>query len=259
MLEVSNGEESSITLNTAQAPFDNPIARQAVAAATDVDRFLVETGRDLVPPATGVFAPGQMGYRDDISRQTFDLEKAKELTAQYLAETGQQLSFVYDGADTVDDRAAQQVLKEMWDAAGMNVSLNSIPQSSQILNTVLGNYQATDWRNFGSPDPDGDYVWWHSTSIGGPGQISLNVPRLGDAKIDAALDEARATTDVGRRDELYAEVAQLLNDGNGYIWIERPTWALVSSPKVNGYLVAQNGSISTIGAKTWIADLWVDG
>jgi peptide/nickel transport system substrate-binding protein len=258
MLEVSNGEESSITLNTARAPFDNPLARQAVAAATDVDRFLAETGRDLVEPATGVFAPGQLGYREDVAHNTFDLERAKELVAQYQSETGEPLRFVYDGANTVDDRAAQQVLKEMWEAAGMSVELNSIPQSDQIINTVLGVYQATDWRNFGSPDPDGDYVWWHSTSIGAEGQISLNVPRLGDPKIDAALDDARATVDEGRRDELYAEVAALLNEGGGYVWLERPTWALVSGPNVNGFLEAQNGSISTIGSKTWIADLWVD-
>jgi peptide/nickel transport system substrate-binding protein len=257
MLEVANGEESSITLNTAQAPFDNPIARQAVAAATDVERFLAETGRDLVDPVSGVFAPGQLGYREGAEHQSFDLEKAKELTAQYEAETGQPLSFVYDGADTVDDRAAQQLLKEMWDAAGMTVGLNSIPQSDQIINTVLGNYQATDWRNFGSPDPDGDYVWWHSTSVGGEGQISLNVPRFGDPKIDAALDEARATTDETRRDELYAQVSELLNASGGYVWLERPIWALVSGPKVNGFRIAQNGSISTIGSKTWIADLWV--
>lgn len=257
MLEVSNGEESSITLNTAKPPFDNPIARQAVAAATDVDRFLAETGRDLVPPASGVFAPGQLGYREDIDHQTYDLEKAKALTAQYQAETGQPLSFVYDGADTVDDRAGQQILNEMWVAAGMTVELKSIPQSDQIINTVLGNYQATDWRNFGSPDPDGDYVWWHSSSVGDEGQISLNVPRLADPQIDAALDEARETTDDARRDELYAQVAQMLNDGGGYVWLERPIWALVSGPNVNGFAIAANGSISTIGAKTWIADLWV--
>ena len=258
MLEVSNGEENAITLNTAKAPFDNPIARQAVAAATDVGTFLTETGRDLVPPATGVFAPGQLGHRDDIAQQTFDLDKAKELTAKYQAETGQPLSFVYDGADTVDDRAAQQVLKEMWEAAGMTVELNSIPQSDQIINTVLGAYQATDWRNFGSPDPDGDYVWWHSTSVGGPGEISLNVPRLVDPEIDVALDAARATTDDDRRDDLYATVAQRLNDDGGYVWLERPTWALVSGPKVNGFAIAANGSISTIGGKTWIADLWIE-
>ena len=257
LLEVANGEETSITLNTSVAPFDDILARQAVAAATDVDRLLSETGRDIAEPAGGVFAPGQMGYREDSNFPAFDLERAKALNAEYQAKHGQPITFVYEGANTIDDRAAQQLLGEMWTAAGMQVELQSVPQNTQIINTVLGNYQATDWRNFGSPDPDGDYVWWHSSSIGGPGAISLNVPQLADPELDGYLEQARATTDPAVRDELYAKVSTRLNEGLGYIWLERPVWAIASNPRVNGFLIAQNGSISTLGAKTWVADLWV--
>ena len=258
MLEVSTGEETAIALNTSVAPFDDPIARQAISAATDVDRLLNETKGGLADPAGGVFVPGQLGYRADAATATFDLERAKALTAEYEAKTGQPLSFVYKGADTIDDRASQQLLEQMWEEAGMEVELESIPQSGQIINTVLGTYQATDWRNFGAPDPDGDYVWWHSTSVGADGAISLNVPRLGDPELDGYLDQARATTDAAVRDELYAKVSERLNAGLGYIWLERPVWALVAEPRVNGFLIAQNGSISTVGSKTWVADLWIE-
>lgn len=258
MLEVSTGEETSIAVNTSVAPFDQLIARQALSAATDVDRLLRETKGGLADPAGGVFVPGQLGYRADAATATYDLERAKALTAEYEATFGQPLSFVYEGADTIDDRASQQLLEQMWEEAGMQVELQSVPQSEQIINTVLGKYQATDWRNFGSPDPDGDYVWWHSTSIGADGAISLNVPQLGDPELDGYLDQARATTDAAVRDELYAKVSERLNVGLGYIWLERPVWALVAEPRVNGFLIAQNGSISTVGSKTWVADLWIE-
>jgi peptide/nickel transport system substrate-binding protein len=257
MIEVANGEETSITLNTAVPPFDDPVAREAVAAATDVETLLRETGRDLSEAAHSVFVPGQLGYRPDTPFTRFDLERAKQLVAEYEARTGGPLTFVYEGADTVDDKTAQQLLQKMWSEAGMEVEIVAVPQSDQIIHTVLGNYQATDWRNFGAPDPDGDYMWWHSSSIVPLQEISLNVPRLGDAELDRLLDEARATTDDGIRDELYAKAAERLNAGLGYIWLERPVWALAADPRVNGFLPAQNGSISTIGAKTWVADLWV--
>ncbi len=259
MLEVSNGEETSITLNTAVEPFDDRLAREAVANATNVERLLAETGRDIADPARGVFAPGQLGHRPESSFPTFDLENAKALTAEYEAKHGKPLSFTYVGADTIDDRASQQLLQEMWQAAGMQVELTSVPQSSQIINTVLGRYQATDWRNFGSPDPDGDYVWWHSSSVGEDGAISLNVPRLGDPELDGYLDQARATTDEATRDDLYAKASERINQDLGYIWLERPVWALAADPRVNGFLIAQNGSISTVGSKTWVADLWIGG
>ena len=256
MIEVSTGEETSIALNAAVAPFDDPIARQAVAAATDVDRLLSETKGGLADPARGVFVPGQLGHRSESNAATYDLDRAKALTAEYAAKVGQPLTFVYKGADTIDDRASQQLLEQMWEEAGMQVELQSVPQSEQIINTVLGTYQATDWRNFGSPDPDGDYVWWHSTSVN-EGGISLNVPRLGDPELDGYLDQARATVDPAVRDELYAKVSERLNVGLGYIWLERPVWALAAEPRVNGFLIAQNGSISTVGSKTWVADLWI--
>jgi peptide/nickel transport system substrate-binding protein len=257
MLEVANGEETSITLNTAVAPFDDPLAREAMSAATDVQRLLSETGRDVSEAAHSVFVPGQLGYRADTPYTGYDLERAKQLVAEYEAKTGGPLAFTYEGADTVDDKTSQQILQQMWTEAGMQVEIVAVPQSDQIIHTVLGDYQATDWRNFGSPDPDADYMWWHSTSVMPLKEISLNVPRLGDPELDAALDEARATTDPAKRDELYATVAARLNAGFGYIWLERPVWALAADPRVNGFLPAQNGSISTIGAKTWVADLWV--
>jgi peptide/nickel transport system substrate-binding protein len=257
-IEVSNGEEAAITLNIAVEPFTDPLAREAVATATDVDRLLRETERHVPEPALGVFVPGQLGYRPDTPHTGYDLERAKQLVAEYEAKTGAPLTFTYEGSDTVDDKQIQQTLQEMWTEAGMKVEIVAVPQTEQIIDAVLGNYQATGWRNFGAPDPDTDYMWWHSTSIMPLGEISLNVARLNDPELDAALDAARATTDRATRDELYATVAARLNEGRGYIWLERPVWVLAADPRVNGFLPAQNGSISTIASKTWVADLWID-
>ena len=36
----------------------------------------------------------------------------------------------------------------------------------------------------------------------------------------------------------------------------RVTWAIASTDEVHGYDAAANGSLQTVGTKTWIADLW---
>ncbi len=257
MVENANGEETFVVLNTATAPFDDPIARRAVALATDTKTYVDTVGAGLTTAANGPFVPGQLGYREDTGYPAFDLDKAKELVKEYETKHGGPLAFTYKGGATVADRTGQQLLTDMWRKAGMQVDVATIKQSDQIATGVIGDFQAIDWRNHGSPDPDGEYVWWHSKTIVPVGGISTNVPRFADAKVDGALDDARVTADPTKRDEDFAMVAQQLNTALPYIWLTHVDWALAANPRVHGFEDAANGSISTLGAKTWLADLWV--
>ena len=77
LLENTKGEERFATLNTAAAPFDQLSARQALAYATDIDRFVAENGSGAYEAVNGMFAPGQLGYTADTGYPAFDLDKAK--------------------------------------------------------------------------------------------------------------------------------------------------------------------------------------
>jgi hypothetical protein len=48
----------------------------------------------------------------------------------------------------------------------------------------------------------------------------------------------------------------VLNQNTPYIWMYRVTWAIASTDEVHGYDAAANGSLQTVGTKTWVADLW---
>ncbi len=258
VLENTKGEERFATLNTSAAPFDQLSARQALAFATDIDRFVAENGSGAYEAVTGMFAPGQMGYNTDTGYPSFDLAKAKDLVAQYTAATGQPLAFTFMNTDSVDDLKVSQTLKDMWEAAGMHVTLENIKDADEVVAVVLGDYQAADWRNFGQPDPDGDYIWWHSSSIGKNGSLSLNTARYSTPAIDAALDAARATTDATVRDQQYQIAEQQINAGIPYVWYARVTSAIAADKRVHGYGEAANGTDSTIGPKTWVAKLWIE-
>jgi peptide/nickel transport system substrate-binding protein len=258
MLENTKGEERFATLNTEAAPFDQLSARQALAYATDVDRFVAENGSGAYAAVDGMFAPGQLGYTADAGYPKFDLDKAKSLVQQYTAATGKPLSFTFMNTDSVDDLKVSQTLKDMWEAAGMQVTLENIKDEDEVVAVVFGQYQAADWRNFGQPDPDGDYVWWHSSSIGKGNDLSLNTARYATPAIDAALDAARATTDASVRDKQYQVAEQQINAGIPYLWYARVTSAIAADTRVHGYGEAANGSDSTIGPKTWIAKLWIE-
>ena len=159
----------------------------------------------------------------------------------------------------MDDARGQQLLKTMWDAAGMQVTLQSGKQEDQIISVVLGQYQAADFRNFSEPDPDADYIWFTKAGVGGNGDnIALNMPRYVDPTIDQALYAGRATTDPAERDRQYQSVSRKLSAGVPYIWLARVDWMIASSPRVHGYAAAANGSLQTLSQKTWVAGLWID-
>ena len=258
LLEDDRGEERFATLNTTQPPFDNLKARQALAYATDMDRYIQAVGAGVYEPANGMFAQGQLGYTADAGYPTYDLAKAKELVAEYTAETGQPLTFSFLNTSSIDDTKTSQVLKDMWEQAGMKISLENVGEQDEVVAVVLGKYQAADWRNFGQPDPDGDYLWWHSSSVGKGADISLNTARYATPEIDKALDGARATTDAATRDSLYQEAERQINAGVPYVWYARVTCAIGAATRVHGYGDAVNGSDGTIGPKTWVAKLWLD-
>ncbi len=255
VLTFNEGEEQFVMFNSGKPPFDNQTARLALARATDAATIRQAIEGDAGVEATSLWAPSQLGASDDDGYLGYNLDAAKQLVAQYQTETGQPLAVTLTAGEDIELRRLQQLLKEQWEAAGAQVELVTVAQADLVVNGALGQYEATLWRNFGHPDPDTEFVWLHSTSID-PSLISLNFAQYADPGVDEALAAGRSTTDEAARSEAYATVARLLNANAPYVWLYRETWAIAARDSVHGYDQAANGSIQTLGAKTWIADLW---
>lgn len=257
-IENGDGEEDVISINTEKAPFDDLLARQAIAHATDAAKWraVAEDGGEA-HEVRGPFGPGQLGFSTDDAFPAYDLAKAKELAAEYEKKHGTPIKATVLTTQNVDDQALMELLIEQWKQAGIEVTVETAPLSGLVFRTVAGEYQLVGWRNFGSRDPDGDYLWWHSSGVLDPPRISTNVARYKDTTIDEALDEARGSTDPATRQEAFATVAKQLNEGVAYIWLGRPTWVIAANPRVQGLAAAVNGTGATLGAKPWLAQLWL--
>ena len=256
VVEYGDGEEDVITLNTQKPPFDKLVARQAMAYATDSAAWRNDVNGGVPRPAVGPFAPGQLGGGDQTGYPAHDPAKAKELVKQYEAETGQPFAFSYIATGGPLDQAEAQLLQKQWQEAGMQVSIEFKDQQALITQVVTGQYQAADWRNFGFPDPDADSVWFLSTSVKDQG-VSLNVARFQSPEIDAAIKRSFATTDDKVRDEAYQQVAKILGENVAYLWLGRVNWVIAADERVQGLPGAANGSLSTLGPKTWLTTLWL--
>ena len=84
------------------------------------------------------------------------------------------------------------------------------------------------------------------------------MPRYANAQTDAALQAGRATTDPAKRNAAYQQFERpdqrRRSPTSGW---PAPTGSSPRRPKVHGYALAGNGTIATLGPKTWVADLWM--
>jgi peptide/nickel transport system substrate-binding protein len=263
MVEWDAGENDLISFNTDEPPFDNVHARRALALATDQRRLLTEQRSGVYPFANGPFAPGQLGYEDDTGYPEYDPDEARAELDHWRETEGlgadEPLRFSLTSVDDVAGVRISQYLVDMWAEVGVEAQVEAVAQSDVILRAVTGQYEATRWRNWGRPDPDADYIWWHSSSIRPLDEgISVNIARFADDGIDEALDEARGSEDDGVRDEAYRTVARRMGEEVPYVLLGRVAWAMAGHDQVNGWQVGgQNGTLSMLGSKSWIGEIWV--
>lgn len=210
--------ETFLLLNTAAPPFDDPIARQAVAYALDTELIADTVYDGEFEPAAGPFAEGSQ-WRAEADYPEYDLDRARELVAEYEAAHGEPLSFSINLPSTPEFVEVAQLLQSQVSAAGMQLELKQIEYLSLALAALDGTFEMSGFQGFGFPHPDGNYTGVHSDNATDIGVTSLNVARLRSAAIDEAMEMARATDDFDEQYENYAIMQEELAKELPYIWL----------------------------------------
>jgi ABC-type transport system substrate-binding protein len=220
--------EVFIQLNTMAPPFDDPDARRALALATDVESYVRVQTQDLNEPARGPFAPTSPWY-GETDYPTYDPEAAEKLVDEVKARHGGTFTFRILGGSDATALAGLQLLQDQWSKVGIDAQITPSEQASLITNVALGQYQATAWRQFDSPHPLGDSIWWHPNTAKPIGEIALNFARNADPRIGDALDRARETVDKEQERQLYRDVQRYLAEDIPYIWLYHTQISVVAS------------------------------
>ena len=225
-------EEQSVMLNTQAAPTNELIVRQAIAYATNTQQYARVTGVDPAALATGPFAVGSKWYVPT-GYPSFDLTKAKALVQQYAHEHGAPPSFSLICGTEIAELKMCQLLKQQWSLAGMAVRLVTEDESTQVTAAITGKYQASDWRQFGAQDPDGDSIWWNSENTKPP--LALNMARNVDPRIDDAIRVGRTSHKENERQLAYIVLARQLAKDLPYIWLSHTIWMVSAANNVRGF------------------------
>ena len=207
-----------VFLNLERPVFQEREVRQALLWAIDRDKIIDEVlgGQALV--ADGPVPPFSWAYEANAPRYTHNPSKARALLGQagWVDENGDgirekgehELEFALL---TNEDATRIKIVNELtrqW----AEVGIHAVPQTAGVAGLVRDflvprEFDALfyDWQRLPTdPDP---YSLWHSTQSLGSGQ---NFGGYHSEQADLIMEEARQTTDRGRRAALYRELQHLL-------------------------------------------------
>ncbi len=229
-------DEVILAFNTTKEPFDDPVARQAIAYATDQNQLADSAFRGAMPGAWGMFSEGSPYYISpkEAGYPGRDLDKAKALAAEYQQKTGRPIQFTALVGPDTDAVAAMQAIQAALADANIKMEISAV-ETTQLITRVIvsGDYQAAYFVLWSSPTPDQGYVFI-ATPPNSNG-ISLNFSRYDDPALTAALDEFRATSDARKRIDAMTKVQQQLAKNLQVVFLAHQRSAFVYANDVHGF------------------------
>ncbi len=222
------GEPSidNLILNCQSGPTANLLVRQALGYASDREKIRSAFFDNIPQLSPGLFPPGYPWYSQAIadSYPNYDLNKAKQLVQQYKAQNPGPLTINLSGPSQTRYVELMSAFQSMWQAAGIEVTTTTMLQSNYTLKLVTGDYQVGLFQSFSAADPDENYPFLSTTTVGPPGQISLNLARYSDPALQIYLEEGRTNPDPQTRITAYQNVNKRLVENLPYLFGWQTLW-----------------------------------
>jgi ABC-type transport system substrate-binding protein len=223
-----------IALNTSKPPFDDPLAREALAAGIDQEEIAQTLFSGAYPAAKTPFGESSPFYvdPDELGYPKYDLAHATELAQQYEDKHGEPLKFSTLIPTDPAYQSIAQAMQERAGQAGIQVQLQPIEQAQLITNVLSGDYQSSGWILWSSPTLDKGYVFLATDPQ--PAGLSLNFTRFKDDKIKDAMNAARATPDREEQINQYRVVQEQLAQDLQMIFLVHYVSGLAFDNNVHG-------------------------
>ena len=187
--------------------------RQAIALAIDKERMIRDVYNGSRRVATGITPPGIPGFQQGLSRfPSRDLNRARQLIGEWERETGRRatelspikLNFNQGSGHDINATIIQANLRELGIASELDA------RETRTYFTQMHNGEGQFFRSGWIADYNVyDNMLWPLLSR----NSADNHTQYDNPRFDTLIEEARRTTDVNRRNELYRQAESLgLND-----------------------------------------------
>lgn len=229
-------DETVLGLNTTKPPFNDPVARQALAYGIDQELMANTAFQGIFPGAWGMFEKSSPYYisKEDAGYPEHDVEKAKQLVKQYEQNhNGQPLEFSTLVPPDPQYLAIAQTFQAQAAEFGAKVNVEALEQTQLVSRVIVaGNYQAAWFLLWSSPAPDRSYIFLANKPV--TDGLSLNFSRFDDPTIRDALDKFRSTTSQQERFDTIKTEQQSLAKNLQVLFIVHNHAAFGYSNRVHG-------------------------
>jgi peptide/nickel transport system substrate-binding protein len=235
----------SITNNTNNGPKSksvygqNALVRQAFALAIDRKALIHVVFNDLYTPTAQAIPPASPMYAKDVVPADRDIAKAKELLKQ--AGVSLPVTVHLMVINSPDQVQTGEVIQSMAAEAGFDVKIDATEFATSLDMSDRGDYEAYLIGWSGRIDPDANL--WSFVHTGGP----LNASKYSNKDVDAWLDQARLTTDINQRRDLYRKVSEQTNKDLPLMYLYVGKFIVAMQKTVTGFVPVPDGLVRLQG------------
>ena len=228
-------------------PTEDPLVRQALNYAVDVQGIIGALFNGKGSQATGIMTRADFGFNDDLVPYPYDPDRARELLAEAGFADGFDIGFACpSGAYTNFEQVCEAVAAQLGDV-GVNASLEIMEsgaywdlEAEKQLPPLFGD----SWSN---ANPEG----WDRLQ-GAMGGNAASFSAWSDPVVDDLLVEILATPDDDERADLYRDLQQRMYDDPPFIYLYVPFSFEATSDRVSNYKPRS-------AEEYWLFDLAVAG
>jgi peptide/nickel transport system substrate-binding protein len=231
---------TSLYLNNGQAPLVDPLVREAIAHAVDVDGIISGLLGGRAVRADSPIPPGTWAYDSDAQAPEYDVRLAElQLDAAgWELEEGEEVRSRNDvelrfsimtDQDPLRGAIAEAIAEQLGE---VGIEATVVRESSGSLVTdflIPREYQAAvfGWDPGADPDP---YPAWHSSQATGEGR---NLAAYSNPTADLLMEQARQTEDIEERREYYSRFQMLFVEDIPSVTLYYPTYTYFLSSRIS--------------------------
>ena len=237
VLQKASSSLAYLGFNTEKEPFNDPLVRQAISLAVDREAIISGVYEDYGIAAIGPLAPGIFGYTEDIDAVEYNMDEARALLEEAGMADGFSTSIWTN--DNPQRQAMAVLIQESLAELNIEVEIEVMEFGAYLEQTAAGQHDMfiLGWSNPTGDADYGTYALFHSSQKGNPGNRSF----YENPDVDALLDEGRREADPAAREEIYAEVAQLLTDDAPMAFLLHTEYLVGIADNVSGFDIDTSG------------------
>ncbi|WP_339528950.1 ABC transporter substrate-binding protein [Pseudomonas mucidolens] len=197
---------------TAQNPLADLRVRQALDISVNKQQIIDSVYQGAGQLAVNAMPPTQWSYDETIKDAPHDVAKAKELLKEAGVKEGTEITLwamPVQRPYNPNAKLMAEMLQNDWKQIGLKVNIVSYEWGEYIKRSKGGENQA---MIIGWSGDNGDPDNWLNVLFGCDSLAGNNFSKWCDKKFDGIVKEAKATSDVAKRTELYKQAQHILKD-----------------------------------------------